>query len=81
MSIILDAPWSDPDCVFATEACLTGCGGICGDRVFHAPFPDWILKQFPAIHHLECPPRISSSFSCDSFVGLELGWFKCASLL
>ena len=53
MSIILNVPWSAPDCVFATDACLTGCGGICGNTVFHTPFPDWVLQQFSAIHQLE----------------------------
>jgi len=53
VSIISDVPWSAPDCVFATDACLTGCGGICGNMVFHAQFPDWVLQQFPAIHQLE----------------------------
>ena len=42
-----------PDCVFATDACLTGCGGICGSSVFHAPFPEWVLQNFSAIHQLE----------------------------
>lgn len=53
VSIISDASWSAPDCVFATDACLTGCGGICGSSVFHAPFPEWVLQQFSAIHQLE----------------------------
>ena len=53
VSIICDVPWSAPDCVFATDACLTGCGGVCGRSVFHAPFPDWVLQQFTAIHQLE----------------------------
>ena len=51
--IILDTPWSAPDCVFATDACLTGCGGICGDRLFHTPFPDSVCQKFSAIHQLE----------------------------
>lgn len=53
VSIILDTPWSAPDCVFATDACLTGCGGICGDRLFHTPFPDSVCQKFSAIHQLE----------------------------
>lgn len=53
VSIVLDVPWSDPDCVFATDACLTGFGGICGNSVFHAPFSVWVLTHFPAIHQLE----------------------------
>ena len=53
VSIILDVTWSAPDCVFAIDTCLTGCGGICGNTVFHAPFPDWVLQQFSAVHQLE----------------------------
>ena len=53
VSIILDTPWSAPDCVFATDACLTGCGGICGDRNFHTPFADSICQNFSAIRQLE----------------------------
>ena len=46
LSIILDTPWSAPDCVFATDACLTGCGGICGDRLFHTLFPTAFVRSF-----------------------------------
>ena len=53
VSIILDTPWSAPDCVFVTNACVTGCGGICGDRIFHPPFPDSICQKFSAIHQLK----------------------------
>ena len=53
VSIISDTPWSAPDCVFATDACLTGCGGICGDRIFHTHFPDSICQKFSAIHQLK----------------------------
>ena len=53
VSIILDTLWSAPDCVFVTNACVTGCGGICGDRIFHPPFPDSICQKFSAIHQLE----------------------------
>ena len=77
VSIISDASWSAPDCVFATDACLTGCGGICGSSVFHAPFPEWVLQQF--FSHSSV--RIFSSPSRNSFVGRALGWFTSASLL
>lgn len=53
VSIISDIQWSDLDRVFATDACLTGCGGLCGYRVFHTIFPDWVRKQFTAIHQLK----------------------------
>ncbi len=29
-----------PDFIFATDACLSGCGGICGLSYFHRGFPD-----------------------------------------
>ncbi|CAH3140934.1 unnamed protein product [Pocillopora meandrina] len=31
VSIISTAQWSSPGEVFTTDACLTGCGGLCGD--------------------------------------------------
>lgn len=53
VSLILNVPWSAPDHVFAIDACLNGCGGLCSTNIVHANFPDWVLAQFPAIHHLE----------------------------
>ena len=37
--------WSEPDEFFASDACLLGCGGICGKSFFHCEFPDFILGQ------------------------------------
>ena len=37
----------------ATDSCLTGCGGICYNQVFHTTFPDAILRQELPIHKLE----------------------------
>ena len=54
VSIINRSPWTLPDAVFSTDACLTGCGGIADNRYFHARFPDWILQTYTAIHQLEC---------------------------
>ena len=31
VSMISTAQWSSPGEVFTTDACLTGCGGLCGD--------------------------------------------------
>ncbi len=45
--------WSDPDGVFATDACLQGCGGVCDGLYFHATFPDWILSLELHINALE----------------------------
>ena len=54
VSIIYTSCWSSPDEVFATDACLTGCGGCSGSRIFHKEFPADVLVQFPFIHQLEC---------------------------
>ena len=54
VSIILQNPWSKPDEVFSTDASLTGCGGVFGNRFFHQVFPTSVLLRFSAIHHLEC---------------------------
>lgn len=38
--------WSQPDEVFCTDACLTGCGGWSQDReFFHAEFPKFLLDN------------------------------------
>ena len=54
VSIIYTSCWSSPDEVFAPDACLTGCGGCSGSRIFHKEFPADVLVQFPFIHQLEC---------------------------
>ena len=36
---------SEPDTVFATDACLTGCGGVCGDQYFQSEFPAAISQS------------------------------------
>lgn len=54
VSILYTSVWSEPDGIFSTDACLTGCGGLFGKRFFHCAFPDSLLKQYSAIHHLEC---------------------------
>ena len=35
------------------DACLTGCGGLCGDFYYSRPFPDFITVQNHQIAHLE----------------------------
>ena len=52
-SFILDANWSEPDVTFATDSCLTGCGGMCGVQYFHTSFPDKIQQKQLPIHELE----------------------------
>lgn len=54
VSIIYTSSWSSPDKVFATDACLTGCGGCSGRRMFHKELPVDVLVRFPFIHQLEC---------------------------
>ena len=42
-----------PGEVFTTDACLSGCGGLCVDQYFHSVFPDFILSQHLDINCLE----------------------------
>ena len=39
--------------LFATDACLTGCGAVCFSECFHREFPDFILTQDRHINELE----------------------------
>ena len=39
ISMMPDSPWSEPDQVFATDACLEGCGGWCSGNFFHGATP------------------------------------------
>ena len=43
---------SNPE-LFATDACLTGCGAVCFGECFHREFPDFILTQERHINELE----------------------------
>ena len=53
VSMTNTASWSLPGEVFTTDACLTGCGGLCDDEYFHSVFPDFILSQHLDINCLE----------------------------
>ena len=53
VSMISAAQWSSPGEVFTTDACLTGCGGLCGDQYFHAVFPSLVVQQTLDINCLE----------------------------
>ena len=44
---------SSPDAVFATDMCLSGCGGLTSHQFFHIEFPREVKAKFPSIHHLE----------------------------
>lgn len=45
--------WSQPDMLMASEACLQGCGGVCGQFYFHCPFPPGIVDKDLSISELE----------------------------
>ena len=45
--------WSIPDAVFASDACLTGCGAWSGGQYFHCTFPEDILEKNLHINALE----------------------------
>ena len=53
ISIIPTSAWSSPDAIFATDACLSGCGGLTRQNFFHSEFPHDDMDKFPSIHHLE----------------------------
>ena len=53
VSIIPNHNWSDPDAVFATDACLSGCGGVSGSSFFRSEFPVSIQNRKLPIHDLE----------------------------
>ena len=42
-----------PDSTFATDACLTGCGGVTHDQYFHCRFPKFIRDRNLHINELE----------------------------
>ena len=39
--------------ILTTDACLTGCGGLCIDQYFNSVFPDFILSQHLDINCVE----------------------------
>lgn len=45
--------WSEPDNMLATDACLSGCGGVFGGQYFHAEFPEIIKNKHLHINELE----------------------------
>ena len=47
------AQWSSPGAVFTMDACLTGCGGLCGDQYSHGVFPSYVVQQTLDINCLE----------------------------
>jgi len=53
ISLISQETWSSPDEVIASDACLVGCGAICGREFFHKEFPENILTKLYHINALE----------------------------
>ena len=53
ISILNLQDWTEPDEFFASDACLSGCGGLCGSFYFHTQFPDFIVEQNLHINALE----------------------------
>ena len=53
ISLIDYGEWSLVDAVFSCDACLTGCGAVCGSSFFHCPFPNSIMEQNLSISCLE----------------------------
>ena len=53
VSMISIAQWSSPGAVFTTDACLTGCSGLCGGQYFHGVFPSYVVQQTLDINCLE----------------------------
>jgi hypothetical protein len=73
VSIIYTSLWSQPDEIFSTDACLTGCGGVFNHKIFHAQFPPEALCAFPSIHHLECLAiLVAVRLWCISWNGLRI---------
>ena len=53
ISMMPDSPWSEPDQVFATDACLEGCGGWCSGSFFHGEFPQFLMERHLHINAFE----------------------------
>jgi hypothetical protein len=53
VSFMLEPDWYSPDEIIETDACLSGCGSICGSEYFHTEFPSNVLEQEFQINILE----------------------------
>jgi len=53
ISIISLETWSKPDELIASDACLVGCGAVCGKEYFHKVFPETVSAQSLHINALE----------------------------
>ena len=45
--------WCQPDFIFSSDACLSGCGGFWQGNYFHSIFPEFILRKNLNINILE----------------------------
>jgi hypothetical protein len=53
VSMMAIEEWSEPDEVFACDACLVGAGGWCNGQYFHCSFPEFIQQDSLHINALE----------------------------
>ncbi|VDI14398.1 Hypothetical predicted protein [Mytilus galloprovincialis] len=53
ISMMMIEEWSIPDEVFSSDACLSGCGGWFGGKLFHQVFPEFIMESNLHINCLE----------------------------
>lgn len=50
VSVIPEQLWALPDASLSTDACPSGCGGLCGEEFFHKQFPEFVLKELGAAY-------------------------------
>ena len=53
ISLISMESWSEPDQLVASDACLLGCGAVCGKEFFHSVFPSFVVVKNLHINALE----------------------------
>ena len=53
ISMMLYEEWCQPDSIFSSDSCLSGCGGFWQGSYFHTIFPDFILERNLNINVLE----------------------------
>jgi hypothetical protein len=60
VSMIKLQDWSQPDEVFQSDACLSGCGAMAENGCFHVEYPSFIVQQKLHINSLELLAIIAS---------------------
>ena len=53
ISMMIYEEWCQPDFIFSSDACLSGCGGFWQGNYFHSIFPEFILRKKLNINILE----------------------------